>query len=85
MNKEKKRDKNKDERNARNRKQITCSRGCVLTKIHWVDTSLENSQQHINATYMKSKPEQVHRLELLTEIMCWIYRNTLSFNIIIII
>ena len=34
MNKEKKRDKNKDERNARNRKQITCSRGCVLTKIH---------------------------------------------------
>ena len=45
MNKEK-RDKNKDERNARMREQITCSCGCVLTK-----NSLsrhKKSQQHIN-------------------------------------
>ena len=47
INKEK-RDKNKDEINARRREPVTCSCGCVLTK-----DSLrrhKKSQQHINAT-----------------------------------
>ena len=47
MNKEK-RDKNRDETNARRREKITCTCGCVLTK-----DSLrrhKKSQQHINTT-----------------------------------
>ena len=47
MSKEK-RDKNKDELNARKREQITCSCGCVLTKNSF--SRHKKSQQHINAT-----------------------------------